>query len=203
MDKFINNHLDFSISSDDIDNLKKHILKSNYYKNLLTNKSNKNIIMKTSLLVSLIFFILILFKVYTFVSFDSSTIINGSLCVVIFFELCFKIIALFICVFFILGHLNKKNSLYLICKEIENLNIFLGNNTFNLTQDSIEISNNRVELSLTYSDVHDISLYGEYILFLKNNKIIFMIKCNNKLIRNSLAVKLEQKLKKQILIKEI
>lgn len=200
-----NNCLDFFLDFNDIKKLKKYILKSSYYKSSLNDKLNKALIIKTSLYISLLFFLLLLFKIYLFfieihqILYFNNTVFNSAL----FIELFFKAFIIFILCFFIFIYLNKINNSYLISHEIERLNLFIGENKFYLSNKDIKIVNNKLELLINFSDIDTIFLYDEYIIFTSNKKLLCVIKCNDKVIKRTLGIKLQENFKKQILIKEI
>lgn len=200
-----NNCLDFFLDFNDIKKLKKYILKSSYYKSSLNDKLNKALIIKTSLYISLLFFLLLLFKIYLFfieihqILYFNNTVFNSAL----FIELFFKAFIIFILCFFIFIYLNKINNSYLISHEIERLNLFIGENKFYLSNKDIKIVNNKLELLINFSDIDTIFLYDEYIIFTNNKKLLCAIKCNDTVIKRTLGIKLQENFKKQILIKEI
>ena len=200
-----NNCLDFFLDFNDIKKLKKYILKSSYYKSSLNDKLNKALIIKTSLYISLLFFLLLLFKIYLFfieihqILYFNNTVFNSAL----FIELFFKAFIIFILCFFIFIYLNKINNSYLISHEIERLNLFIGENKFYLSNKDIKIVNNKLELLINFSDIDTIFLYDEYIIFTNNKKLLCVIKCNGTVIKRTLGIKLQENFKKQILIKEI
>ena len=200
-----NNCLDFFLDFNDIKKLKKYILKSSYYKSSLNDKLNKALIIKTSLYISLLFFLLLLFKIYLFfieihqILYFNNTVFNSAL----FIELFFKAFIIFILCFFIFIYLNKINNSYLISHEIERLNLFIGENKFYLSIKDIKIVNNKLELLINFSDIDTIFLYDEYIIFTNNKKLLCVIKCNDTVIKRTLGIKLQENFKKQILIKEI
>ncbi len=200
-----NNCLDFFLDFNDIKKLKKYILKSSYYKSSLNDKLNKALIIKTSLYISLLFFLLLLFKIYLFfieihqILYFNNTVFNSAL----FIELFFKAFIIFILCFFIFIYLNKINNSYLISHEIERLNLFIGENKFYLSNKDIKIVNNKLELLINFSDIDTIFLYDEYIIFTNNKKLLCVIKCNDIVIKRTLGIKLQENFKKQILIKEI
>ena len=185
--------------------MKKYILKSSYYKSSLNDKLNKALIIKTSLYISLLFFLLLLFKIYLFfieihqILYFNNTVFNSAL----FIELFFKAFIIFILCFFIFIYLNKINNSYLISHEIERLNLFIGENKFYLSNKDIKIVNNKLELLINFSDIDTIFLYDEYIIFTNNKKLLCVIKCNDTVIKRTLGIKLQENFKKQILIKEI
>ena len=200
-----NNCLDFFLDFNDIKKLKKYILKSSYYKSSLNDKLNKALIIKTSLYISLLFFLLLLFKIYLFfieihqILYFNNTVFNSAL----FIELFFKAFIIFILCFFIFIYLNKINNSYLISHEIERLNLFIGENKFYLSNKDIKIVNNKLELLINFSDIDTIFLYDEYIIFTNNKKLLCVINCNDTVIKRTLGIKLQENFKKQILIKEI
>ena len=200
-----NNCLDFFLDFNDIKKLKKYILKSSYYKSSLNDKLNKALIIKTSLYISLLFFLLLLIKIYLFfieihqILYFNNTVFNSAL----FIELFFKAFIIFILCFFIFIYLNKINNSYLISHEIERLNLFIGENKFYLSNKDIRIVNNKLELLINFSDIDTIFLYDEYIIFTNNKKLLCVIKCNDTVIKRTLGIKLQENFKKQILIKEI
>lgn len=200
-----NNCLDFFLDFNDIKKLKKYILKSSYYKSSLNDKLNKALIIKTSLYISLLFFLLLLFKIYLFfieihqILYFNNTVFNSAL----FIELFFKAFIIFILCFFIFIYLNKINNSYLISHEIKRLNLFIGENKFYLSNKDIKIVNNKLELLINFSDIDTIFLYDEYIIFTNNKKLLCVIKCNDTVIKRTLGIKLQENFKKQILIKEI
>lgn len=200
-----NNCLDFFLDFNDIKKLKKYILKSSYYKSSLNDKLNKALIIKTSLYISLLFFLLLLFKIYLFfieihqILYFNNTVFNSAL----FIELFFKAFIIFILCFFIFIYLNKINNSYLISHEIERLNLFIGENKFYLSNKDIKIVNNKLELLINFSDIDTIFLYDGYIIFTNNKKLLCVIKCNDTVIKRTLGIKLQENFKKQILIKEI
>ena len=200
-----NNCLDFFLDFNDIKKLKKYILKSSYYKSSLNDKLNKALIIKTSLYISLLFFLLLLFKIYLFfieihqILYFNNTVFNSAL----FIELFFKAFIIFILCFFIFIYLNKINNSYLISHEIERLNLFIGENKFYLSNKDIKIVNNKLELLINFSDIDTIFLYDEYIIFTNNKKLLCVIKFNDIVIKINLGIKLQVNFKKQILIKEI
>ena len=200
-----NNCLDFFLDFNDIKKLKKYILKSSYYKSSLNDKLNKALIIKTSLYISLLFFLLLLFKIYLFfieihqILYFNNIVFNSAL----FIELFFKAFIIFILCFFIFIYLNKINNSYLISHEIERLNLFIGENKFYVSNKDIKIVNNKLELLINFSDIDTIFLYDEYIIFTNNKKLLCVIKCNDTVIKRTLGIKLQENLKKQILIKEI
>lgn len=200
-----NNCLDFFLDFNDMTKLKKYILKSSYYKGSLNDKLNKALIIKTSLYISLLFFLLLLFKIHLFfIEIDQILYLNNAvLNLTVFIELFFKAFIIFILSFFIFIYLNKMNNSHLISHEIERLNLFIGENKFYLSNKDIKIVNNKLELLINFSDIDTIFLYDEYIIFTSNQKLLCVIKCNDTVIKRTVGIKLQENFKKQILIKEI
>lgn len=199
-----NNVVDFFLDSNDIKKLKRYILRSSYYKNFLNNKLNRNLIIKASICVSILFFMLLFLKACLFIGINPMLSINKLVYnIAAFIEIFFKIFIVFIFSFFIFSYLNKINNSYLVSTEMEQLNLFLGKNHFYLSKENIKIFNDKLELLFNPADIHTISIYKEYIFFSNNKKVLFIVKCTDKFLRRTLSIDLEEIFKKQILIKEI
>lgn len=196
--------INFTINSKNIEDIKGYISQSSFYESSINFKICKPLIIKFSIYISLIFCALLFLKVYLFMNVNILWSIHSFLYnTTILLEFFLKIIIIFIISLFILTYLNKKNNSYLISLEYAQLNLFLGKNKFYLNKHHIQMVNNKISLSIPFNDIDYISLYNEFIFIFKNKKILCIIKCDDKNIRNNLSIHLEEALKKHIFIKEI
>lgn len=203
MDNYITT-LDFIITPKNIENMENYISESIYYKNSINSRICKPLIIKFSIYISLIFFGLLFSKVYLFMNIDFHWSIHSFLYnITILSEFFLKVFIALISSSSILIYLNKKNNSHLVSLEYNKLNLFLGENKFHLNKHYIKIINNKISLCIPFSHIDSISLYNEFIFISKKKKLMCIIKCDDKNIRNKLIIHLEEALKKHIFIKEI
>lgn len=196
--------LDFTITSKNLENIKSCISKSSYYKNSINSRVFIPLIIKFSIYISLIFFTLLFLRICLFMNINIHwSIYNFLYNITILSEFFFKVAIVLTLSLFVLIYFDKKNTSHLISLEYDKLNLFLGQNNFQLNKHCIKIINNRMSLSIPFSDIDSISLYNEFIFICKNKKLMCIIKCDDKDTRNKLSIHLEEGLKKHIFIKEI